>query len=79
MFDRLDFIAGERSVVDVEGTHRLDSVRGSSLNSSSDEFGASDSLSIDSNTSGQFVSVSAGPKSAVANDDLEEVVTDKGK
>lgn len=53
--------------------------RGTSLNSSSDELGASDTLSIDSNTSGQFVSVSTGSKLAAANDGLEEIVVDKGK
>lgn len=55
-----------------------DLARGTSLNSSSDEFGASDTLSIDSNTSGQFVSVSTGSKIGAANGGLEEIVVDKG-
>lgn len=82
-FHFLDFIASEKSNslsrTDADETNATNALaRGASLNSSSDEFGASDTLSIDSNTSGQFVSVSTGSKTIAANDVLEGIVVDKG-
>lgn len=81
--NQLDLITSEKS--DNSGGTGVDETnvndvlgRNTSLNSSSDEFGASDTLSIDSNTSGQFVSVSTGSKLTAANDGLEEIVVDKG-
>lgn len=79
----VDFIASEKSNspirADVDETNAASALaRGASLNSSSDEMGACDTLSIDSNTSGHFVSVSAGSKPIAANDGLEEIFVDKG-
>lgn len=51
----------------------------SSLDSSLIDLGPSDSISIDSNTSGQFVTLSSLSDTTLNNDSLDEVIVSKGK